>query len=87
MSNNLTAKETAVLAAIYASEYNSNGDDGTPCVWTFSVSVEGMNVNAINATLGSLEKKGIVSLGEMDGDETVTVTEAGVAEHAAARAA
>ena len=57
----LTEHETAVLRAMYASEYYSGGDEAW--VWTFSVKPDGVSRSQISGVISSLVKKGVVEVG------------------------
>ena len=80
---NLTALETAALAAIVNSEYRDGCADLTEPVWTFSVvdalgRDHGLTEQGAGGVLSSLTKKGLVQVDDFDTDSAVWLTDAGI---------
>ncbi len=76
---NLTKNEIAVLTAIDSSEY---GDSLQDTVWTFTIAQNSsLTPRSIPGIVASLLKKGLVHVGESDGEKTIGITDGGVAAY------
>lgn len=76
-----TDKERIVLRAIARSEYQSSDSSDESIigdhVWTFSVETPEVKGKALSGVISSLCQKGLVEVGESEGDDTIGLTRAG----------
>ena len=74
-----TEKEKAVLKGILNSEYQDGEDPIDREVFTFSVNPpEGCDRTSMGGIIASLEKKGLIFVGEDEGDDTIAITAEGM---------
>jgi hypothetical protein len=84
----MTVLETSVLNIIATSEYNQlNGsiprtvDESSTWLWTDELAADaGLTVNQVKGVLGSLVKKGLVDIDDLDADSCIQITKLGINE-------
>ena len=85
----MTELETSVLNIIATSDYNAlNGsiprtvEESATCLWVDEIADEaGLTMNQVKGVLGSLVKKGLIDIDDIDAKETlIQITENGIKE-------
>lgn len=79
IKSSITKNEFKILAAIDNCEY---GDELTSSVWVYTVLFHSkIRGKAFSRAIAALNEKKLVSLGGMDHDATICITESGVEEY------